>query len=147
MQSWICSVIRRMPFSNSCANLKFYKSSVKGIVHDYCINFNKDYPQIDLVVRDTLELFKQLIESFQGRRITARLVAKVIFIHVNELTQEITERGYHFPSFSTEPVVNVEEFYIRHMQKIANRLDDFHVEGSNLQIKTIAHIHICLNVL
>ena len=47
---------------------------------------------------------------------------------------------------SCEKVYDVQEFYERHTTKIAERLQNFNYEGSNLLIQNIAHIHTLLNV-
>ena len=74
-------------------------------------------------------------------------MAKVNFLHVNEVANEISDRSYYFPSFKTEVIVgDALEFYTTHMLKIAKRLDYFHVNGSNLQIKNIESIHILLTL-
>lgn len=132
-----------MSFHNDCAYLKFYKKSFKGLVRDYQISFNETQSSVEDIVPLTLDLFRQLIETFKDSKIIkARLVAKVNFIHVNNLTKETEDRSYHFASLQSEQVENVEDFYHRHMQKIAERLEIFNRNGSNLLIKNIAHIHI-----
>ena len=72
-------------------------------------------------------------------------MAKVNVIHVNELTEDISESSYFFPSFKSEYIINdTLDFYTRHMLKIAERLEYFHANGSNFQIKYIESIHILL---
>ena len=100
-----------------------------------------------MTLTNTLELIEKLMETLHGKQVSACLVAKVIFLHINPETQELQERDYHFPSYSQKNVVDVKEFYERHMEKIAQRLDRFNVNGSHLIIKKIAHIHILLNML
>ena len=135
-----------MNYRNDCANLSFYKSSLKGVGQDYCISFEKDEIDINFILSQTAELFDQLISHFKDKRnIYARLVAKVNLYHINETKDIIEETSYHFPSYSTEKVVNIGEFFERHMLKIGSRLEDFHVRGSNYLIKNIEHIHILLS--
>ena len=134
-----------MSFENDGACLAFHKESFKGIVRDFVISFHEEQADIEEVARITLDLFEKLINSFENTIFCARLVAKVKFIHVNTLTGETDERFYHFPSYCYEYVHNAQDFYHRHMQKIASRLDSFNRNGSNLLIKNIEHIHICLN--
>jgi len=136
-----------MSLQNSCAELKFHIQSLRGTVQDYCINFNEEQSDMTTVVEQTLDLFQSLMKDFKDKTVSARLVAKVNFVHVNQETNEMDERSYHFPSFSSEKVVDVKEFYERHMNKIAYRLEEFNRSGSNLMIKNIAHIHILLTVL
>ena len=69
-----------------------------------------------------------------------RLVAKVIFKHIP--TEEL--RTYHFGSYAAELVDEPEDFFQRHMMKIAQRMEDFNEHGSNLIIVNISHIHIQL---
>ena len=47
----------------------------------------------------------------------------------------------------SEKVYDVNEFFVRHMTKIASRLDSFNVNGSNLLLKNIAHVHVVLTLL
>ena len=120
--------------------------SYKNKTQDFIISFLEEQTSIENVVQVTSDLFEQLINSYDdGCRINARLVAKVSFLHFNTLTEETEERFYHFPSYSFEYVFDTQEFYKRHMEKIASRLDSFNRNGSNLLIKNIKHIHICLN--
>ena len=95
----------------------------------------------------TSDLFKQLIESFGDKKIVARLVAKVKFLHVNNISNETEDRCYHFASYSSESVYDADDFFQKHMTKIASRLDSFNANGSNLMIKNIVHIHILLTIL
>ena len=134
-----------MSFSNDCASLNFYKQSSKGIYQDYIISFNEDQTTIPDVLDKTQDLFEQLIDTFSFYPLKARLVAKVCFIHVDKDTQETEERFYHFSSYQTEEVYDPEKFYERHMLKIASRLDKFNEHGSNLLIKNIQHVHICIS--
>lgn len=136
-----------MSFQNDNACLKLYKESLKGKVQDFIISFNSEQADIDDVLQVTLDLFECLIKSYETPPpVQARLVAKVKFLHINALTGEIEERFYHFTSFSFQKVFNfdIQDFYKRHMNKIASRLETFHKNGSNLIIKNIEHIHICL---
>ena len=129
---------------NDCGKLCHYKTSIRGVVHDYIITFKEEECDIHCVIDKTYDLFQKLIEKFQDRIILCRLITRVNFIHNNELTGEQTERFYHFPSSKSEVVENALEFYKEHMYRIANRLEFFHVNGSNLQIKNIESIHIQL---
>ena len=133
-----------MFFENDNACLKLYKESIQGKIQDFIISFNTEQTSIDNVVQETLDLFEHLIKSYDVHSIRVRLTAKVCFIHFNSLTDEAEERFYHFHSFGYEYVFDTQDFYRRHMQRIAERLENFHVNGSNLMIKNISHIHICL---
>ena len=129
-------------FSNSFACLCHHKTSLKGTVQDFVINFNKAQYHIENIIWETAELIQQLVASFKGKRVRGRLIAKVNFIHFNSETNTEEIRPYHFPSYRAEEIEDVEEFFVGHMTKIASRLDSFHKNGSNLRIKNIEHIHI-----
>ena len=132
-------------FNNEFACLTHYKTSVKGKVIDYVINFNQKQHDINDIVNQTLSLVEELFQSFKNKRIIARIVAKVNFSHVNMNSSEESVRPYHFPSYNAEQVEDVEDFFIKHMMKIASRLDSFAKNGSNLIMKNIEHIHIHLS--
>ena len=144
-----CSLIEMESVSNVNGKLCHYKTSLRGVVHDYIITFNSEECDIRCVTEKTYELFEKLIKHFQNSQssIACRLVAKVNVIHVNEVTDEMMERSYFFPSFKTECIINdVLDFYTRHMLKIAERLEYFHANGSNFQLKNIESIHILLTL-
>ena len=136
-----------MSFHNNRATLDFHRQSVRGTVKDFVISFHEDQRDIEQVLRLTLDLFQQLMKTFNGKFVTGRLVAKVNFIHFNKETDENEERAFHFSSFKSENIKNETDFFKRHMTKIASRLESFNANGSNLLIKSIEHIHILLNVL
>ena len=133
-----------MSFHNDCASLEFYKKSLKGIICDYMISFKETQTSIEDALPITRDLFHQLIKSFGNKNVTARLIAKVNYIHVNTESDEIEERPYHFASYQSEQVRAIDAFFVRHMEKIASRLDSFNQNGSNLLIKNIAHLHVCI---
>ena len=136
-----------MSFRSECAYLGFYKQSLNGRVRDYIVSFNENQTEILDLLEMTWELFEQLVQSFPPHKLLrARLVAKVNFIHVNSVTNEMEQRCYHFASYKTELVIDPDDFYKRHMTKIASRLDEFNRSGSNLMIKNIEHIHILFSI-
>ncbi len=129
-------------FSNEFGKLCFYKSSLKGKVQDYVISFNEHQTQFELILGDTLNLVQMLFEKFKDKIIKARLIAKVRFLNkVGDIYY------HHFPSYQAEIVYDVNDFFIRHMEKIASRLDNFNEKGSNLLIDSIDHIHIALTFI
>jgi hypothetical protein len=136
-----------MSFHNNCASLDFHKQSLKGKVQDFIISFNEEQTDIQHVLKLTWDLFQQLVNSFPEKDVIARLVAKVNFIHVNNLKDEMEERSYHFPSYRSEKVFDAEKIFKEHMTKIASRLDSFNTNGSNLLLKNIAHIHILITLV
>ena len=136
-----------MSIQNNYAYVNPYKQSFKGKITDYTITFNENQTDIQQILYITRDLFEQLIQSFPNNDIYARLVAKVSFQHFNNFNNENEERFYHFASYSTEKVVQPNEFFDRHMTKIASRLDAFNENGSNLLLKGIPRIHILLSLL
>ncbi len=133
--------------SNEFGNLCFYKESLKGVVQDYVISFHEKEKDIELVVGKTQSLVKQLfqkLDSIYFKRVKARLIAKIKFIHIGD---QADIRTYHFTSYQAEVVNDVDEFFVRHMLKIASRLDLFNNRGSNLLIDSIEHIHIRVSFL
>lgn len=136
-----------MTLSNDSASIELYKQCFKGLIKDYIINFHEEQTDMELVLNRTLSLFLNLINSKDFKVTKARLVAKVRFVHVNQITNEMEERLYHFPSYQAETVIDANEFYQRHMRKIASRIESFNQNGSNLLIKNIAHVHILLTTL
>ena len=142
------SSIEMESVSNVNGKLSLYKTSLRGAVQDYVITFTSEECNIQCVIDHTYELFKKLITYYQESNtdISCRLVAKVNFFHVNQVTGEISERSYYFPSCKSEVVVgDIDYFYKTHMLKIAKRLDYFHVNGSNFQIQNIESIHILIS--
>ena len=71
---------------------------------------------------------------------------KVNFIHFNSQSDEQSLRTYYFPSYKAEQIEDVEDFYVRHMTKIASRLDSFNHNGSNLVIENVECIFIQLTL-
>lgn len=136
-----------LSFDNTFASLCHHRTSVRGVIQDYVLNFNEQQLVLEEIVSKTSELVKQLIETFhESRVVLGRLVAKVNYAHFNAITNEEEIRAYHFPSYSAEEIENVDEFFVKHMTKIASRMDSFHSHGSNLVIKNIEHIHIQLTI-
>lgn len=132
-----------MSFSNDCGTLHFHKQSLKGAVQDYVINFHKDETDIEAVIDDASALFLELMNTFSDSIVMARLVAKIHFSHFGK--EKVEDRFFHFTSYSMEVVDNPEEFFKRHMIKIAERLNAFNHHGSSLVIEAISDIHIQLS--
>lgn len=134
-------------FSNEFAYVCHHKTSVKEKVRDYVIKFNTLQRSIENVIPETFELIEQLIQSLNAQKILARLIAKVNFIHFNSFSDEQSLRTYYFPSYKSEQIEDVEDFYERHMTKIASRLDSFNENGSNLIIQNIECIFIQFSIM
>ena len=132
-------------FSTSFACLQHHKDSLRGKVKDYVISFNEPQQDVEAMIEATFEVVEQLFLTFKGNRVCGRLIAKVDYIHVNNIFDNVSERSYHFPSYSSEEIVDVYDFFVKHMTKIARRMDSFNANGSNLLIKKIEHIHIQLS--
>lgn len=130
-------------FSNDVCSLRFHKQSLRGSVQDYIIDFHETEYDIEMVVGTTMDLFIQLMKHFENRLIKARLIAEISYIRTND-SDESTIENFHFTSYAQEYVDDPEDFYERHMQKIVSRMDTFHLNGSNLLINKINHIHIAI---
>lgn len=136
-----------MNFFNAFGSLCLHKTSQRGVVQDFILNFNATQSIIEDIVWETVELIQQLIASLNDKRVKARLIAKVNFTHLHPVNANETSRYYHFPSYQAEEIEDVDDFVVRHLTKIASRMDAFNHEGSNLVIKNIEHIHIQITVL
>ena len=134
-------------FSNQFAHLSLHKTSLKEKVRDYALKFNSTQQNIEEIIPETISLIENFLQSFNVKQICGRLIAKVNFIHFNSTTNEQTQRSYYFPSYKAEIIENVEDFYVRHLTKIASRLDSFNVNGSNLIIENIECIYIQLTIM
>ena len=54
----------------------------------------------------------------------------------------------YFPSLTAEVIDDVDDFFITHMLKIVERMENYNTRGSNLLLYNIEEIHIhvsCLN--
>ena len=134
-------------FNNQFAYICHHKSSKWDIAHDYVIKFNTVQRSIDQIIPETFELVEQLMNSLKFSRVKARLIAKINFDHFNPQTHEQSSRSYHFSSYQSEVIDDLEDFYVRHMTKIASRLDTFNENGSNLVIKDIECIYMQLTII
>ena len=132
-------------FSSSFACLRHHKDSLRGKVKDYVISFNEPQQDIEAMIEATFEVVQKLFLTFKDKRICGRLIAKVDYFHFNIEQEKESERSYHFPSYSSEEIMDVYDFFQRHMMKIASRMHSFNANGSNLLIKKIEHIHIQLS--
>ena len=71
-------------------------------------------------------------------------MARVCYLRVNSEVQVM----YYHPSYKSEVIDNPNDFFITHMLKIAQRMDDFNKNSSKLLIDHIVEIHLhvtCLN--
>ena len=130
--------------------LRFHKSSLRGVVTDYVIEFKDSKTSLDVIVEKTFDLFNTLCEYYSEAQIKARLIAECEFLR-HKLTNEteINEtETYHFASYSADWVnkYTAFNFYESHMQKIASRMDEFNKNGSSLKLLGIKHIHVSVTV-
>ena len=132
-------------FTNDYGKLCFHKQSLRGAVLDYVIHFNHQVNDLDIVVGETFQLFEQLHQTLNVYK--ARLIAECEYIRLNDDHEIIDRVTHHFASYQAETVFDAEDFYTRHMQKIASRMDTFNQNGSNLLLHAIKHIHIAITCL
>ena len=135
--------------SNKFCTLRFHRESMRGLVQDYVIDFKELECDIEACVDMTSDLFVELMKHFEEDLVKARLIAEVNYLRMddddgNSDTEDESE-NYHFTSYAQEYVDDPLEFYQRHMQKIMSRMDSFHVNGSNLLLNKINHIHIAIS--
>lgn len=133
--------------SNDVADVCEYKTSLKGMFTDYIVTYHRDEMDIVFVLNSTYELFLSIIGLYNKHDVAGRLVAKVNFLQLNQETNEETVYPFHFTSLKTEQIFDPKDFFTRHMYKIAERLDNFCSEGSNLILKNISHVHIHITKL
>ena len=110
------------------------------------IRFNRNQCDIENVIEISSDITKFLIHEFhqKDKTIKGRLVARVCYSRLST-DEEVT---YYHPSYRSEVIEDAENFFITHMMKIAQRMDDFNRNGSNLIINNISEIHLhvaCLN--
>ena len=124
--------------------LCFHRHSLRGTVQDFIITFNEDVGDVETAVSRALELFIQLMDHFKDHTIRARLIAQIQFFNLNSDMEVVGSADYHFASYRAEIVIDPNEFFERHMCKIASRLDEFNEQGSRLLIDHIQHLHISI---
>ena len=134
-------------FTNDFANLSLHRKSIRGTTQDYVIKFKSIKHDFLKIAVETSELIEQLLLSFGDSQVKGRLIAKVNFEHFNLVKETTDERSYYFPSYGSENIVEIRDFFDRHLMKIASRLDSFTVDGSSLIIKNIDCIFVQLSVV
>ena len=130
-------------YSNEEVTLTIYKESASGACRDYVLRFNREQNNIEEIISISSDVVKQLIDMYheEDKRIKGRLVACVCYIRVNSDNAEDTVMYYH-PSYRSEVIEDPQTFFITHMLKIAERMDNFNRNGSKLLIKNITEIHL-----
>ena len=132
-------------YSNGHVTLSLHKESFKGRVKDYVIRFYDEQYCPQAIANIAFSTVGDLIKDFHTRGVTVsgRLVACVQYVHIfNE-----DERTYYHPSYTSNIIGDVEDFFYTHMLKIGERMQDFNTYGSSLQIKSIKEIHLQITEL
>ena len=132
---------------NEHGTLSFHRQSMRHVIQDYVIVLNDYESDIEGAIFKAHDLFRKLMDHFSQADITARLIAKMTFIRMNDDLDPIGEAEYHFASHSQERVIDVDDFFQRHMEKIGLRLDEFNDKGSRLILKGLRHLHVAICVL
>ena len=132
-------------FSNDFATLTLYKDALKKRLSDYVIRFHSDQYDMDIIVPQSFQIVKDLIEDYHSKEktIAGRLVVLVHYFHIEK---DETVYYYH-PSYQAEVIEDAEKFYFDHMLKICERMDTFNHHGSNFIITNVQEIHVHLSVL
>jgi len=126
--------------SNNDTTLTLYKDSFRGVCKDYVIRFHNDQTSIENIIHISCDIVKQLVDQLhrEDKTLKGRLVARVCYLRLGS-EEEIM---YYHPSYRNEIIEDATEFYMTHMLKIAQRMDDFNKNGSKLMIKNISEIHL-----
>ena len=126
--------------SNNKASLTLYKGSLRGICKDYVIRFHDEQVCIQNIIHISSDIVQDLIERLhqKDKTLKARLVARVCYLRIGS-EEEVM---YYHPSYRSEVIEDATEFYMTHMLKIAQRMDNFNKNGSKLLIKNISEIHV-----
>ena len=129
---------------NDYASLSHHRDSLKGAVIDFKICFKHRQYTVRDVIHIASHLVKELIDAFHREDLTVRgnLVARVMYVRTS--TEE--EVVYHHSSCPSEIIDDAEDFFVTHMMAIAERLDSWNRNGSNLLIKDIELIYVQLNI-
>ena len=135
-----------MMYSNDKVTLTLYKESFRKVCRDYVIRFSEEQHRIEEIIHISSDIVKQLIGDYhrKDKTVSGRLVALVKYIRANSNDEVV----YYHPSYQTEVIEDANDFFVTHMLKIAQRLDDFNKNGSKLFIKAIVEIHLhltCVN--
>ena len=104
--------------ANNCSNLCFHRLTVRGVVQEYIISFDKEESDIYIVLSKTYDLFEQLMEHYKTNFVKARLIAQVNYLRMNDKQEVIDDEDYHFASYRSQEVNDNYEFYSRHLFKI-----------------------------
>ena len=134
-------------FSNQFGKIALYKTNMKGLNVDYIIHFCNEQTEIGTIIEDTYQLVKYLFEKYNAKTVKGRIVAKVQYQRIKD--GQITDDNIvvFFPSYGAEIVTEPHHFFERHMFKIAERMDMFHKNGSNLILYKIDCLHVDLSIL
>lgn len=137
-------------YSNEEATLTLYKDVLQGQHQDYVIRFNHEQQSIEEVIQISSDIVKLLIDEFhqKDKTIKGRLVARMCYIRINKENDTADEITHYIPSYRSEIIDNAQDFFITHMMKIGQRMENFNANASNLIIHNISEIHLhvhCMN--
>ena len=132
-------------FSNNRLTLALHKQCFGGAGQDFVMRFNQCETDINDIISISSSMVKMLIDGYllEGKAIKGRLVARVVYISMNSEEKVV----YYHPSYQTACIHDSDEFFTQHMLKIAQRMDKFNQNGSNLIIDNIEEIHLHFSIL
>lgn len=132
-------------FSNNRLTLSLHKQCFGGAGQDFVMRFNQCETDINEIISISSNMVKMLIDGYllERKTIKGRLVARVVYISMNSEEKV----AYYHPSYQTEFIHDSEEFFTQHMLKIAQRMEEFNHNGSNLIIEMIDEIHLHFSIL
>ena len=132
-------------YVNEDITMSLHKECFGGAAQDFVIRFKKPQTSINDIIEISSAVIKKLIHTYlqRGKFVKGRLVARVLYV---SMTNDNIIPYYH-PSYESERINNVEDFYTHHMLKIAQRMDNFNQNGSNLIINNIEEIHLHLSTV
>jgi hypothetical protein len=122
------------------------RQSLTGAVSDYKMIPNDVIVNVDQWLIDEKPCVATLIDRFEEYDLRARLVLRAWFIKRNPVTQQIMKRiQLHISSYSTEQIVDFNDWYQHHCNGITKHLEYFHENESDLQFDGVDCLFIKLN--
>ena len=135
--------------NNYDCQLQLNRVSARGVVVDYRIVLGPNEGDIERVIAATEDLFGAICSHYINYRWKARLVALCEYERLNNEGEVSGKETYHHASYQSEwcSMWMTEEFYRRHMLKIANRIETFLRNGSSLRLAAFKHIHVAVTLV
>ena len=132
-------------YSNNRLTLSLHKQCFGGAGQDFVMRFNQYETDINDIISISSNLVKMLVNEYlqKQKAVKGRLVARVVYISMNSNEKVV----YYHPSYQTEFIHDGEEFFTQRMLKIAQRMDEFNRNGSNLIIDDIDEIHLHFSMM